>query len=307
MIVGYARVSTLEQNLELQLDALKRPGCERICEDRLSGADVERPGWAQAQEVLRAGDTLVVWRLDRLGRSLKHLIYTVNELAAKGVGFRSLTENIDTTTAGGRLVFHIFGALAEFERELIRERTRAGLAARARGRMSGRPRKLTPRQVASAKRLIEEGGQPVSEVASYLGVARSTLCRALKERPSRARSIRRRKERWAGGRRVTYLYVHRLVVAQHLGRPLTSRETVHHINGDPTDNRPDNLIAFTSQATHMRVHHYLDREPRGIGHLFPLDEVIRVTGRGHFGNPRWTYGRLWKRLCPSTTWTSANK
>lgn len=180
MIVGYARVSTLEQNLELQRDALERAGCERIYEDHVTGASTERPGWAQASDVLREGDTLVVWRLDRLGRSLKHLIDTINELDNRGVGFKSLTESIDTTTPGGRLVFHIFGALAEFECELIRERTRAGLAAaRARGRKGGRPRKLNQRQLATARTLLRDGEHSVTSVAEMLGVARSTLYRAL--------------------------------------------------------------------------------------------------------------------------------
>jgi len=152
-----------------------------VFEDHVSGASAERPGWAQAQTVLREGDTLVVWRLDRLGRSLKHLIGTVNELDARGIGFKSLGENIDTTTPGGRLVFHIFGALAEFERELIRERTHAGLAAaRARGRKGGRPRKLAPRQVASARTLLGDGKHSVTEVAEMLGVSRNTLYRALR-------------------------------------------------------------------------------------------------------------------------------
>jgi len=182
MIIGYARVSTLDQNLELQKDALEKAGCEQVFEDHVSGSATERPGWAQAQAVLRKGDTLVVWRLDRLGRSLKHLIDTVNELHARGVGFKSLNENIDTTTSGGRLVFHIFGALAEFERELIRERTQAGLAAaRARGRKGGRPRKLTKRQVASAVTLLKDGEHSVTGVAEMLGVSRSTLYRALEQ------------------------------------------------------------------------------------------------------------------------------
>lgn len=182
MIIAYARVSTLEQNLELQRDALEQAGCERLFEDHVSGASAARPGWAQAQAVLREGNMLVVWRLDRLGRSLKHLIDTVNELDARGVGFNSLTESIDTTTPGGRLVAHIFGALAEFERELIRERTHAGLAAaRARGRKGGRPRKLAPRQVATARTLLGDGKHSVTEVAEMLGVSRNTLYRALRE------------------------------------------------------------------------------------------------------------------------------
>jgi len=178
MIMGYARVSTVDQNLELQRDALEKAGCERVFEDHISGASSERPGWAKATTALREGDTLVVWRLDRLGRSLKHLIDIVNELHARGVGFKSLNENIDTTNPGGRLVFHIFGALAEFERELIRERTQAGLAAaRARGRKGGRPRKLSARQVATARMLLGDSNRTVTEVAELLGVSRTTIYR----------------------------------------------------------------------------------------------------------------------------------
>src|SRR5262245_40582214 len=139
MLVGYARVSTQDQTLDLQKDALHKVGCSRIFTDMASGAQVDRPGLEEALAFMREGDTLVVWRLDRLGRSLKHLLETVARLEEHKVGFKSLTENIDTTTSGGRLIFHVFGALAEFERELIRERTRAGLAAaRARGRLGGR-------------------------------------------------------------------------------------------------------------------------------------------------------------------------
>ena len=134
MLVGYARVSTQDQNLDLQKDALVRAGCEKIVEERQSGSVTARPGLDRLFDILRPGDTLVVWRLDRLGRGLKHLIEIVNEIETRGIGFKSLTEAIDTTTTGGKLVFHIFGALAEFERNVIRERTKAGLAsARARG------------------------------------------------------------------------------------------------------------------------------------------------------------------------------
>lgn len=182
MQIGYARVSTHEQNLDLQLDALKRAGCERVFQDFISGAKAERPGWEQAKAALRDGDTLVVWRLDRLGRSLRHLIETVTDLSERGVGFQSLTESLDTTTNGGRLVFHIFGALAEFERELIRERTLAGLAsARARGRKGGRPKKLTAKAVAKARLLLSDPQASATEVAKDLGVSRATLYRALKE------------------------------------------------------------------------------------------------------------------------------
>src|SRR3954466_11684681 len=153
MLIGYARVSTNDQTLDLQQDALTKAGCEKIFTDTVSGATTERKGLDQALTKLRAGDTLTVWRLDRLGRSLPHLITTITSLEKQGIGFKSLTENIDTTTSGGKLIFHIFGALAEFERNLIRERTLAGLeAARARGRTGGKP-KLTPenRKVAAAK------------------------------------------------------------------------------------------------------------------------------------------------------------
>jgi DNA invertase Pin-like site-specific DNA recombinase len=144
MLIGYARVSTEDQNLDLQRDALKQAGCEQIYTDRVSGTKAERKGLTEALSHLRSGDTLVVWRLDRLGRSLRHLIDTVTDLQEREIGFKSLQESIDTTTSGGKLVFHIFGALAEFEREIIRERTKAGLtAARARGKSGGRPKALT--------------------------------------------------------------------------------------------------------------------------------------------------------------------
>src|SRR5271155_4639060 len=150
MIIGYARVSTTEQNLDLQRDALKRAGCEKIIEDTVSGAKVQRPGLERVHDGLRSGDVLAVWRLDRLGRSLKHLIELMAELEADRIGFQSVTESIDTTTPGGKLVFHIFGALAEFERNLIHERTYAGLAA-ARARTNTRaimkPPAGRPRQV----------------------------------------------------------------------------------------------------------------------------------------------------------------
>jgi DNA invertase Pin-like site-specific DNA recombinase len=147
MLIGYARVPTQDQTLNLQKDALKKIGCKKIFTDTASGAKQERKGLEEVQNFLREGDTLVVWRLDRLGRSLKHLIETITELNNRNIGFKSLTENIDTTTSGGKLVFHIFGALAEFERDIIRERTQAGLiAARARGRKGGRPKALTQKK-----------------------------------------------------------------------------------------------------------------------------------------------------------------
>ena len=145
-LIGYARVSTAEQKLEPQVDAPKAAGCETVFEDVISGANAERPGLNEALAFLRKGDTLVVWKLDRLGRSMKHLVETVTELGDRGVGFRSLTEGVDTTTTGGTLVFHLFGALAQFERDLIVERTQAGLkAAATRGRKGGRKPVVTPK------------------------------------------------------------------------------------------------------------------------------------------------------------------
>src|SRR5512144_550949 len=147
MLIGYARVSTTDQTLDLQKDALEKAGCSKIFTDTASGAKAERIGLDEALNYVRSGDTLVVWKLDRLGRSLPHLIETITGLNNRGVGFKSITEAIDTTTSGGKLIFHIFGALAEFERDIIRERTQAGLtAARARGRKGGRPRALTSRK-----------------------------------------------------------------------------------------------------------------------------------------------------------------
>ncbi len=155
-LIGYARVSTTEQNPTLQLDALQAAGCERVFTEEASGAVAERPELARALDHLRPGDTLVVWKLDRLGRSLRHLIDTVRGLEDRGGGFRSLQEQVDTTTPGGRLVFHVFGALAEFERDLIRERTHAGLAAaRARGRRGGRPTVMTPEKRKAAHQLYD--------------------------------------------------------------------------------------------------------------------------------------------------------
>src|SRR4249920_1365049 len=147
MLIGYARVSTSDQTLDLQEDALEKLGCSRIFTGTVSGAKAERTGLDEALNYIRQGDTLVVWRLDRLGRSLNHLIETITGLNNRHIGFKSITENIDTTTSGGKLIFHIFGALAEFERDIIRERTQAGLtAARARGRKGGRPKALTPKK-----------------------------------------------------------------------------------------------------------------------------------------------------------------
>ncbi len=180
-LIGYARVSTAEQDLALQLDALNAAGTSRIFEDRgISGAKTERPGLTAALSFLREGDTMIVWKLDRLGRSMTHLLQTVAELEDRGVGFRSLTENIDTTTPTGRLVFHIFGALGQFERDLIRERTNAGLAAAAaRGRKGGRPIVVTPEKIIRARQLMASGLN-ARETAARIKISKSALYAALK-------------------------------------------------------------------------------------------------------------------------------
>src|SRR5215212_4332269 len=178
MLIGYARVSTEDQNLDLQRDALEKAGCEQIFTDTVSGTKARRPGLEQALSHLRSGDTLVVWRLDRLGRSLRHLIDTVTDLQEKDVGFKSLTESIDTTTTGGRLVFNIFSSLAQFESEIIKERTQAGLqAARSRGKTGGRPRVLTEKQVEMLNRLAADKDRSVQEICQTLGISRKTFYR----------------------------------------------------------------------------------------------------------------------------------
>lgn len=183
MNIGYARVSTDAQNLDLQLDALREVKCDKIFKDVASGAQSDREGLDHAKKYLRPGDTLVVWKLDRLGRSLKHLIEMINQLNHKGVFFRSLQENIDTASSGGKLTFHLFGALAEFERDIIRERTKAGLeAARARGRVGGRPKLLDDRKIALAKQLMSNPSNKPLDVAKTVGVSRATLYRNLKEK-----------------------------------------------------------------------------------------------------------------------------
>jgi len=180
MLIGYARVSTRHQDSALQEDALNKAGCETIFTETASGAQRDRPQLREALKYAREGDVVVVWRLDRLARSLKQLIETVEDLDVRGIGFKSLTENIDTTTAGSRLVFHIFGAMGEFERELIRERTLAGLEkARESGVHLGNQAKLTDRDVEAAKAMIGSGGMTVKEVAEKLGVSRATLYRYL--------------------------------------------------------------------------------------------------------------------------------
>ena len=181
MNIGYARVSTFDQTLILQQDALATANCERVFTEVISGAKSDRPGLTEALDFLRPGDVLVVWRLDRMGRSLKMLIETLTLLSERGIGFRSLTEQIDTTTPGGKLIFHVFGALAEFERDLIRERTQAGLAAaRARGRKGGRPRKLgTPGKLAMARSLYNDKNNSIEDICKTLGISRATLYRYL--------------------------------------------------------------------------------------------------------------------------------
>ena len=182
MKIGYARVSTLEQNLDLQLDALEKVGCEKIITDEISGSVADRPGLSKLKETLREGDTVVVWRLDRLGRSLKHLIEWINELKALGVGFESLQESINTTTSTGQLIFHIFGALAEFERNLIRERTKAGLAAaRARGRLGGRPKQLELSKRQLVAKLYKSREHTVQEICQLMGISKPTLYKYVRE------------------------------------------------------------------------------------------------------------------------------
>jgi DNA invertase Pin-like site-specific DNA recombinase len=182
MLIGYARVSTQDQTLNLQKDALEQAGCSHIFTDTISGTKTERPGLEQALSYLRPGDTLVVWRLDRLGRSLKHLIAAITTLADRQIGFKSIRENIDTTTSGGKLIFHIFGALAEFERDIIRERTQADLAAaRARGRTGGRPKALAAKnKVAMAQALYNDKTNTIADICKTLHISKATLYRYIK-------------------------------------------------------------------------------------------------------------------------------
>ncbi len=186
MKLGYARVSTKDQHLELQIDALTKAGCEKIYQDIASGARTERPALNEMINHLRSGDVLVIWKLDRLGRSLNHLIGLVNDLMKKNIGLQSLHDPIDTTTAQGRLSFNLFASLAEFERDLIRERTQAGLsAARARGRNGGRPKGIPQKAEATAcaaETLYKEGRLTVNEISEKLGIAKSTLYAYLRHR-----------------------------------------------------------------------------------------------------------------------------
>src|SRR3954454_17692517 len=182
MLIGYARVSTHDQTLALQQDALTQAGCQRIFTDTASGGQTDRPGLSEALSHLREGDIIVVWKLDRLGRSLKDLIARITELQNRQIGFKSLTEQIDTTTSGGKLIFHIFGALAEFERDIIRERTNAGLeAARMRGKRGGRPKALSPEKIKLARKLYADTSTSVAEICRMLGISRHTLQRYVKD------------------------------------------------------------------------------------------------------------------------------
>ena len=182
MKIGYARVSTLEQSLDMQVDVLTKFGCEKIITDEVSGSVADRPGLAKLKEILRKGDTLVVWRLDRLGRTLRHLIDWVNELDEQSIGFSSLQEMIDTTNSSGKLIFHIFGALSEFERNLIRERTRAGIeAARSRGRQGGRPKKLSRDKRQLVVDLYKGKKHSISQICEMTGISKPTLYKYVRE------------------------------------------------------------------------------------------------------------------------------
>lgn len=177
MLIGYARVSTQDQNLDLQREALSKAGCEKIFEDKISGSRNDRPGLNKALEMLRKGDTLIVWKLDRLGRSVKQLVNMVNSLEAQNINFKSLTDSIDTSTPTGRFFFHVMASLSEMERELMIERTRAGLeAAKKLGRLGGRKRQMTDSKIESAKKLLSNGISP-KDVAKNLGVSIPTLYR----------------------------------------------------------------------------------------------------------------------------------
>ena len=176
MQIGYARVSTLDQNLDLQIDALNQAGCKKIFQEKITGTKLKREQLQNAIDYLRAGDVLVIWKLDRLGRSLKDLLLIVNELNQKEIGLKSLHENIDTTTPTGKLIFHIFASLAEFEKDVIKERTNAGLkAARARGRVGGRPKKLTDKQLTLLKTLHQDKNTSLSDISNILGISKKTI------------------------------------------------------------------------------------------------------------------------------------
>jgi DNA invertase Pin-like site-specific DNA recombinase len=178
MLIGYARVSTQDQKMALQLDALKAAGCKKVYRDTASGVREDRKGLSEAIGYARKGDCIVIWKLDRLGRSLKQLIEIITRLNSLGIGLKSLQESIDTTTSGGKLIFHVFGALAEFERDVIRERTRAGLkAARARGRKGGRPRIMDAKKIQMAKAMLKDKNNSIADICRTLGLSKSTLYR----------------------------------------------------------------------------------------------------------------------------------
>ena len=182
MKVGYARVSTKDQHLHMQEDALKNSGCKEIYHDIASGVKEARPGLEEALNYLREGDILIVWKLDRLGRSIQHLIQTVKDLNNRGIGFKSLQENIDTTTSGGKLIFYIFSALAEFERDIIKERTQAGLkAARARGRLGGRPPLLSDKQITKMMNHYDEQKLTIDEICKLYSISRPSFYNYLKK------------------------------------------------------------------------------------------------------------------------------
>ncbi len=180
MLIGYARVSTQDQKLRLQRDALRKAGCEKIFTDKVTGAKAQRNGLERAKDALRKGDTLVVWKLDRLGRSLSDLVQIISDLKERGIAFRSLKENINTSTGTGKLVFHIFASLAEFEHDLIRERTMAGLqAARARGRLGGRPKALDAKKIKRLRAMHKDNNISVKEACEVLGIGKTTFYRYL--------------------------------------------------------------------------------------------------------------------------------
>ena len=182
MLIGYARTSKADQNIDLQTDELKKAGCEKIFIDRISGTKEQRPELNECIKYLRTGDKLVIWRFDRLGRSLKHLITIFNELNGKGIEVQSLKEEIDTSSATGKLTFHIFASLAEFERELIVERTKAGLeSARSRGKLGGRPKKLSENDVKKIKKLLEDKDITIKEIAETFNVSRKTIYRYIEK------------------------------------------------------------------------------------------------------------------------------
>jgi DNA invertase Pin-like site-specific DNA recombinase len=186
MKIGYARVSTKEQNLSMQIDALEKEGCKRIFQEKIGGAKADRPQLRKMIEQLREGDVIITWKLDRLGRSLRDLVNLINEIQDKGAGLKSLNDSIDTTTPQGKLTFHLFASLAEFERDIIRERTKAGLeAARARGRKGGRPKGLSKEaqdKAIVAETLYKQGKMSVTEICKHLKIARSTLYKYLRYR-----------------------------------------------------------------------------------------------------------------------------